>query len=358
MRPSATVSTSPPATADRGAVALDLLELWVRDLRATRRELTTTFGFEPRDLPFEPGDDEEVALLVCGGVRLVIRQGATLTSSITQHVERHGDTVADVVLVCTGADAVLERARRHGLEVFSGERPKIDMTGDGTICHSVASTPRVPDAGPPAHALPMIGVDHVACCLPHGAIEKVARAYRDVLGLVDVNAGDAQTVGGGPGMRSAPLRSPRGFTMVLTEPASSSRGGQTQRFLEAHAGPGIQHAAITYDDLPAAVRALQSRGVEFLHAPSLYYEQSRKRLAGEDLPWDTLRQLDILVDADEDGLLFQLFARPITSRGTFFFELIQRSGASGFGANNVRALFAAIEEANRAQAESSQREEH
>lgn len=52
---------------------------------------------------------------------------------------------------------------------------------------------------------------------------------------------------------------------------------------------------------------------------------------------------EFLVDADHDGMLFQLFTRPLTDRQTFFFEFIQRAGATGFGANDVRALFEAVQ---------------
>src|SRR5262249_9219416 len=145
------------------------------------------------------------------------------------------------------------------------------------------------------------------------------------------------------GMRSTVLRCGAGLTVVLTEPASAGGTGQTQRFIDAHAGPGVQHAAIELDDICAAVETLRSRGVDFLPAPPGYYPAAKERVGDPSIPWDELERLDILVDADEDGLLFQLFTRPVVGRGTFFFELIQRSGASGFGANNVRALFAAVE---------------
>jgi hypothetical protein len=61
------------------------------------------------------------------------------------------------------------------------------------------------------------------------------------------------------------------------------------------------------------------------------------------VPWSVLRRNGILVDADERGLLYQIFTRPITERDTFFFEFIQRAGATGFGANNVRALYDALQ---------------
>ena len=41
--------------------------------------------------------------------------------------------------------------------------------------------------------------------------------------------------------------------------------------------------------------------------------------------------------------LLQLFSKPIQDRPTFFFEVIQRKGAEGFGKGNFQALFESIE---------------
>jgi len=39
------------------------------------------------------------------------------------------------------------------------------------------------------------------------------------------------------------------------------------------------------------------------------------------------------------GYLMQIFSKPVQPRPTFFFEIIQRKGARGFGSGNVKALF-------------------
>ena len=58
---------------------------------------------------------------------------------------------------------------------------------------------------------------------------------------------------------------------------------------------------------------------------------------------NTLKKLGILIDADEEGYLLQIFTKPLQDRPTLFFEIIQRMGAKGFGAGNFKALFEAIE---------------
>jgi 4-hydroxyphenylpyruvate dioxygenase len=83
--------------------------------------------------------------------------------------------------------------------------------------------------------------------------------------------------------------------------------------------------------------------VRFLEANDAYFSDVRDRLAFLDLPWDALQQLGILVDNEDDGHLLQLFTEPITDRPTVFIEIIERSGATGFGEGNFKALFESIE---------------
>ena len=40
----------------------------------------------------------------------------------------------------------------------------------------------------------------------------------------------------------------------------------------------------------------------------------------------------------------QIFTKPIFERDTFFLEIIQRCGATGFGAGNITALWRAVEQ--------------
>ena len=58
---------------------------------------------------------------------------------------------------------------------------------------------------------------------------------------------------------------------------------------------------------------------------------------------EALKSLGIMIDADEEGYLLQIFTKPVQDRPTLFFEIIQRMGARGFGAGNFKALFESIE---------------
>jgi 4-hydroxymandelate synthase len=331
-------------------VQLDAVELWVGDLEQTRRSFAQ-FGFTPNEAGLACHPDENIAGFISGQVRLVLRQGTTTANPITRHVARHGDGVGVLALRCDDVLEIAHRAASYGLATrVEHTGATIDLLGDGTIVHIVRNRPIVSlTSAPPTNAGPVPGnIDHVTYCLPFGTIESVARCYREVFGLSPVVNDEFSEVGEQTtGMRSMVLRSVDGFTVVLTSPASATSAGQTQRFLTTHRGAGVQHVAFVCTDLAGTVQALRSKGVRFLDVPEDHLERSYRRLESRALPWDVLRREQILVDADNEGLLFQLFTHPIIEGSGFFFEFIQRAGATGFGAANVRALFAAVDAAIR-----------
>jgi len=88
---------------------------------------------------------------------------------------------------------------------------------------------------------------------------------------------------------------------------------------------------------------MRNAGVEFLRVPKTYYETVLDRVGKIDEDIAPLAELGILVDRDDEGYLLQIFTKPLTSRPTLFFEIIQRKGAQSFGKGNFKALFEAIE---------------
>jgi 4-hydroxyphenylpyruvate dioxygenase len=129
----------------------------------------------------------------------------------------------------------------------------------------------------------------------------------------------------------------------INEPAEGKKKSQVEEYLEFYNGEGVQHIAMATNDIVATVRELVSRGVEFLHVPSAYYDDLLDRVGHIDEDLEPLKELGILVDRDDEGYLLQLFSKPVEDRPTLFFEIIQRKGAKSFGKGNFKALFEAIE---------------
>jgi 4-hydroxyphenylpyruvate dioxygenase len=129
----------------------------------------------------------------------------------------------------------------------------------------------------------------------------------------------------------------------INEPATGKKKSQIQEFIDYYGEAGTQHIALRTEDIVATVRQLRESGVEFLGMPHAYYEQLADRVGDVGVPIETLEELGIEADRDEEGYLLQIFTRPIQDRPTFFFEIIERHGSRGFGVGNFKALFEAIE---------------
>lgn len=114
----------------------------------------------------------------------------------------------------------------------------------------------------------------------------------------------------------------------LNEPAKAKKKSQIEEYVEYNGGAGVQHIALNTNDICQAIRNLRARGMQFLTIPDSYYEILRKNLAKskvrvtEDL--DILKELQILIDYDENGYLLQIFTKNMQDRPTLFLEVIQR----------------------------------
>jgi 4-hydroxyphenylpyruvate dioxygenase len=188
----------------------------------------------------------------------------------------------------------------------------------------------------------LVAVDHVAVSLRTGMLDEWVEFYQRVMGLHVVHEENVNT--GKSSMRSKAVQSRDGkIKFPLVEPVPGSFKSQVEEYLEYHQGPGVQHVALLSSDIVKTVSALRSSGNEFLRTPDTYYEMLGSRVGEIDENVDELHRQNILVDRDDSGYLMQIFSKPLQSRPTVFMEAIQRKGACGFGAGNIRALFEALE---------------
>jgi 4-hydroxyphenylpyruvate dioxygenase len=183
-----------------------------------------------------------------------------------------------------------------------------------------------------------------------GEMNKWVKWYEDVMGFVNfLTFDDKQIHTEYSALMSKVMANGNGrIKFPINEPAEGKKKSQIEEYLDFYEGSGVQHIAVATDDIITTVSQLRERGVEFLSAPPhTYYQEVPDRLGShfEDMDEDlaVLEKLGILVDADEDGYLLQIFTRPVEDRPTLFFEIIQRMGAKGFGAGNFKALFESIE---------------
>jgi 4-hydroxyphenylpyruvate dioxygenase len=141
--------------------------------------------------------------------------------------------------------------------------------------------------------------------------------------------------------------------MPINEPAEGKKKSQIQEYLEWHdMTPGVQHLALRTDDELHSVAELRRRGVDFLSLPDTYYDivwdrvnktltENGHEAVKED--HEKIKDLGILVDADDEGYLLQLFTKPLQDRPDAVLRDHLRRGSQSFGKGNFKALFEALE---------------
>ena len=193
-------------------------------------------------------------------------------------------------------------------------------------------------------------VDHMVGNVGWGEMNTWVKWYEDVMGFVNfLSFDDKQIHTEYSALMSKVMSNGNGrIKFPINEPAEGKKRSQIEEYLDFYEGPGVQHIAVATDDIIKTVSEMRKRGVEFLSIPpEEYYRAVPGRLEEfshelrEDI--ETLKSLGIMIDADEEGYLLQIFTKPVEDRPTLFFEIIQRMGARGFGAGNFKALFESIE---------------
>jgi 4-hydroxyphenylpyruvate dioxygenase len=204
---------------------------------------------------------------------------------------------------------------------------------------------RIAKPAPAATGQQLLEVDHCVGNVALGDMNKYVDFYRDVMGFSQLIHYDDKVIHTEySALMSKVMQSGNGrIKFPINEPADGKRKSQIQEFLDYYLEAGTQHIALRTEDIVGTVRALRSRGVEFLGLPHEYYATLSDRVGDVGIPMATLEELGIEADRDEEGYLLQIFTKPVQDRPTFFFEIIERHGSRGFGVGNFKALFEAIE---------------
>ena len=182
-------------------------------------------------------------------------------------------------------------------------------------------------------------IDHLTHNVHRGRMDEWAEFYGRLFNFREVRYFDIE--GKVTGIKSKAMTSPCGMIRIPINEEGNDGKGQVQEYLDRYHGEGIQHIALTSEDLHATVDQLRASGVTLLSTPDTYYELIDKRIPGHGENVDALHKRQILVDGTPGELLLQIFSE--NQLGPIFFEFIQRKGNEGFGEGNFKALFESIE---------------
>ncbi|HUP49227.1 MAG TPA: 4-hydroxyphenylpyruvate dioxygenase [Thermoanaerobaculia bacterium] len=340
------------------------VELWAGNAKQSAYFYRKAFGFSQLAYSgLETGNRDTASYVLSQGkIRFVVSTPLDSKHPAAEHIRRHGDGVHDIALQVEDADFAFAEAVRRGAKGVVEPHDMHDANGTvrraaiqtyGDTIHSLISWkdyqgPFLPGYEPAEIAgegAGLLVVDHIVGNVELGKMNEWAEWYSKVMGFSRYITFDDKDISTEYSALMSIVMSDdnRVVKFPINEPAPGRKKSQIDEYLEWYHGPGVQHVALLCGDIIEAVSRLRANGVEFLDVPDSYYDEVEARVGAIDEPMQTLRELRILVDRDEEGYLLQLFTRPVEDRPTLFFEIIQRKGSRGFGKGNFKALFESIE---------------
>ncbi|MFI7098450.1 4-hydroxyphenylpyruvate dioxygenase [Streptomyces sp. NPDC050161] len=349
---------------------MDAVVFAVGNARQAAHYYATAFGMKSVAYSGPENGSRETAsyVLESGSARFVFTSVIKATTDwgrfLADHVTAHGDGVIDLAVEVPDARAAYAYALEHGATGI--EEPYETKDENGTVVRASIATygetrhtfvERTNYHGPylPGYVAtaPIVesgprrfqAIDHCVGNVELGRMNEWVTFYNKVMGFTNMKefVGDDIATEYSALMSKVVADGTRKVKFPLNEPAIAKKKSQIDEYLEFYGGPGVQHIALATNDIVASVRAMRAAGVEFLNTPDSYYDTLGEWAGETRVPVETLRELKILVDRDEDGYLLQIFTKPVQDKPTVFFEMIERHGSMGFGKGNFRALFEAIE---------------
>jgi len=364
--PLPTPLTAPGAVDHMPLHGVDHVELWVGNALQAAYYYAHAFGF--RRVAYkglETGSRDRVSyVLQSGRIRLVLTGALSSSSEIAAHQHRHGDGVKVIALGVPDARHAYDEALRRGAR-------GIDAPYQATDDHGIVTLSSIATYGETVHLfvergdyhgafLPgyvavdderpageemLLALDHIVGNVELGHMDEWVHFYERAFGMTEMlHFSDEAISTEYSALMSKVVADGNGrIKFPINEPAQGKRKSQIDEYLEYYEGAGAQHLALATRDIVGTVKALRSRGVEFLTIPDSYYDEVPARVPAVAGQLADLRAQGILVDQDDEGYLLQIFTKPVGDRPTVFFEIIERHGARGFGEGNFKALFEAIE---------------
>ena len=187
-------------------------------------------------------------------------------------------------------------------------------------------------------------IDHLTHNVYRGRMAYWADYYERFFNFREIRYFDIR--GEYTGLHSKAMSAPDGLIRIPLNEEAAREAGQIEEYLLKFNGEGIQHIALSCDNLYECWNKLRDRGLKFMTPPpDTYYKGLEERLPGHGEPVAELQSRGILLDGStEDGdprLLLQIFSENMV--GPTFFEFIERKKDEGFGEGNFKALFESIE---------------
>lgn len=344
----------------------DHIEFYVGNAKQAAHYYQTAFGF---DLCAYAGPETGVRdrasyVVKQDKLRFVLTTSLQEESEISDHVKKHGDGVKVLALWVDDARKSYEETIKRGAkshmepQVFTDEHGEVVVAAIhtyGDTIHKFVERKNYKGVFMPGfiakdpifenNGVGLKYVDHCVGNVELGKMDEWVEFYEKVMGfslLLTFDDKDISTEY--TALMSKVVSNGNGYVKFpINEPADGKRKSQIEEYIEFYNGAGVQHIAVATDDILSTIKQLRKRGVEFLYVPDNYYDDLLDRVGDIQEDLEKLKEMNILVDRDDEGYLLQIFTKPVEDRPTVFYEIIQRRGARSFGKGNFKALFEAIE---------------
>jgi 4-hydroxyphenylpyruvate dioxygenase len=370
-------------------IDVDHVRFYVGNAKQAAFFYANCFGFQIEQVADLTTGSRDAAhyLLTQGNIRILLTSGLSIEHPACLESALYGDGVKDVAFTVFDATKAFERAVKNGAQPAQEPRTISDAAGSittasirtyGRCVHTFVSRTGGYDLvnvkkggqfGPQfrkiqglavnefngKHPCGLKYVDHLVGNVELGKMNYWVGWYENVMEFKLFKHFDDKDISTEySALMSKVMASGSGLIkMPINEPAEGKKKSQIEEYLDwHHHTPGVQHLALRTDDELASIAALRARGVDFLAIPDAYYGQVWDRVEstlkthgqpGVKEDHAKIKDLGILVDADDEGYLLQLFTKPLQDRPTLFFEIICRRGSQSFGKGNFKALFEALE---------------
>lgn len=345
---------------------VDYIEIFTSNAKQSAYFLKSAMGFQSYAYSgLETGKkDHESFVVAQGKIRIILSSPLRSDTEMGKHIDKHGDGVKVMAMWVDDATLAFNEAVQRGAKPFMDPTTETDKHGQviRSGIHTYGEAVHVfverkdydglflpgfkawkTEYNPPNMGLKHI--DHMVGNVELGQMNEWVKFYEEVMGFQQILSFDDKDISTEyTALMSKVMSNGNGrIKFPINEPAAGLKKSQVEEYLDFYEGAGVQHVAVATDDIIETVSQMRARGVEFLDVPDTYYDELLDRVGNIDEDVARLRDLNILVDRDEEGYLLQIFTKTINPRPTMFFEIIQRKGATSFGKGNFKALFEAIE---------------
>jgi len=344
----------------------DYIEFYVGNAKQSTFYYQAVMGFElvAYSGPETGTKDHASYVLRQNKITLVLTTSLQENSDISEHVKKHGDGVKVLALWVDDAEKSFYETTSRGAEIVSPLETLSDEHGEvitatiktyGDTVHTFVERANYHGIFMPGFIerksqfpVKPIGLKYIDHCVGNvnwGEMNKWVKFYEDVMGfklLITFDDKDISTEY--TALMSKVVSNGNGYIKFpINEPAKGKKKSQIEEYIDFYYGGGVQHIAVATDNIIDTISEMRKRGVDFLYVPDNYYDNILDRVGEIEEDLKPLKDLNILIDRDDEGYLLQIFTKPVQDRPTVFYEVIQRKGAKSFGKGNFKALFEAIE---------------